>query len=135
MKKYSEATKIKRAERCWKLHSQRREYLNKIKLASGCIDCPKGTFWPPEALQFDHIDPSKKRCQISWVTCAKWDRILEEVKKCVIRCANHHFIKTARERAEHRRFQPIAGFSMNEQKKDELTDDEVMDLEIGMGPF
>ena len=27
------------------------------------------------------------------------------------------------------------GFSMNEQKKDDLTDDEVMDLEIGMGPF
>ena len=45
---------------------------------------------------------------------------------------NDHPVQDARTES---RVQILQGFYMNEQKKDDLTDDEVMDLEIGMGPF
>jgi hypothetical protein len=43
----------------------------------------------PEALQFHHLDPSKKKHQISGQT-RSWENVLKEAKKCVLLCANCH---------------------------------------------
>lgn len=64
-----------------------------IKLAHGCIDC--GYAQHAVALQFDHIGDDKKmnvsdmiRSDYSWIT------ILEEIRKCEVRCANCHAVMT-----------------------------------------
>ena len=42
-----------------------------------------------KALQFHHIDPSQKDFSISHVT-RSWERIKDEIEKCVLVCANCH---------------------------------------------
>lgn len=69
-----------------------REKLNALKLEKGCVDC--GYRMNPVALQFDHMDRSKKRFILGHSLLYSWDTILEEVAKCEIRCANCHAIKT-----------------------------------------
>jgi len=58
-----------------------------------CIDCGNAN---PIVLEFDHVR-GKKRYEISIMLNAgfAWARILEEVAKCEIRCANCHRVKTA----------------------------------------
>ena len=68
--------------------------IDTIKLAKGCVDCPLGTVWHPAALEFDHVYPSQKSFKIAASASRKWENVLEEIKKCVVRCANHHVIKT-----------------------------------------
>jgi hypothetical protein len=50
-------------------------------------------------LEFDHIDASTKSFSIaSAITSTySWNKILDEIEKCQILCANCHKIKTARE--------------------------------------
>ena len=75
-----------------------------LKISIGCEDC--GFASHAFALQFDHIDPATKYRTKSgklvnpsdlFVTCSAWV-FIAEVAKCVIRCANCHAIKTAKER-------------------------------------
>ena len=42
------------------------------------------------ALHFHHVDPSKK--DVSWVKLRSrsWDKVLKELKKCILVCANCH---------------------------------------------
>lgn len=62
-------------------------------LGGKCIDCGYSSHLA--ALDFDHIDPSKKTSTISrLLPAASMEYLLEEVSKCVIRCANCHRIKT-----------------------------------------
>lgn len=42
------------------------------------------------ALEFHHKDPSKKSFTISGKHCLSWQRIREELDKCVLLCANCH---------------------------------------------
>jgi hypothetical protein len=70
-----------------------------IKLHSGCVDC--GYNDHPQALQFDHIGDDKKmnvsdmiRSDYSWIT------IMEEIKKCEVRCANCHAVMTAHRKSQ-----------------------------------
>jgi hypothetical protein len=62
-----------------------------IEIAGGeCCDC--GYKKNISALEFHHLDPEKKSFGIDLrkCSCAKWDRLVEEVKKCVLICANCH---------------------------------------------
>jgi L-lysine 2,3-aminomutase len=58
-----------------------------------CIDCGESD---PVVLDFDHIDPSQKTQTISRLMSGhrKWETILPEVRKCVVRCANCHRRRT-----------------------------------------
>ena len=49
--------------------------------------------------QFHHIDPIKKEFPINARTLCHygWEKILEEIKKCELLCANCHFIKENKE--------------------------------------
>ena len=42
------------------------------------------------ALEFHHIDPNKKEFQIGSGRCVNWEKVKEELKKCVLVCANCH---------------------------------------------
>jgi hypothetical protein len=68
-------------------------YLN----GKGCIDCGEKD---PIVLEFDHIDPGNKEESISKMVrhlTQSWSKILEEINKCEIRCANCHKRRTAKQ--------------------------------------
>lgn len=68
------------------------------------MDC--GGSFPPECMDFDHIDPKAKSFTISnaVVSCAvSWTVVAQEIVKCRLICANCHRIRTA---IQNRRGQP-----------------------------
>ncbi len=68
-------------------------WINKLKAEKGCADC--GTK-DPRVLDFDHTGKHQKQYNISDMvrTYLGKETILKEIKKCEIRCANCHRIKT-----------------------------------------
>jgi hypothetical protein len=73
------------------------DFLRKYKEFHGCKDC-KGKF-PYYVLDFDHLDPSKKKFEPSKLSRnGSWDKMVEEIEKCDVVCANCH-----RERTHQRR--------------------------------
>lgn len=64
------------------------------QLGGVCVDCDNSD---ERVLQFDHMDPSTKARNISALMTRidMLDPTLElEMRKCVIRCANCHIIKS-----------------------------------------
>lgn len=59
-----------------------------------CVDCGESDI---VVLEFDHRDQSLKLWNISTMvsTGFSWEKILEEIKKCDVRCANDHRRRTA----------------------------------------
>ena len=58
-----------------------------------CTDC--GKKYPPFVMDFDHRDPNLKKGIVSrLVTWSGWKKMIEEVKKCDVVCANCHRIRT-----------------------------------------
>ena len=77
--------------------------VNDHKMERGCIDC--GYRVHPWALQFDHIpNRGKKIMAVSRFTDPRKAR--EEMKKCEVRCANCHMIKTQERRRMKRALTP-----------------------------
>jgi hypothetical protein len=78
---------------------ERRTWLDNYKVTAGCVDC--GYNAHPRALDFDHIGTDKVgdvgRLAHSRIA---WPRLLAEIAKCEVVCANCHRIRTyERERA------------------------------------
>lgn len=65
-----------------------------------CADCG-GTFEPYQ-MDFDHRDPTTKSFEVTTgrAMLMSRDRLLEEVAKCEILCANCHAIRSARQAAQ-----------------------------------
>ena len=80
-----------------KVAVQKRRWDQKRRLVAAlggkCVDC--GYDGHPLVFDFDHIDPSTKIIDIG-AKLRGWSykRLLDEAKKCVLRCANCHRIKT-----------------------------------------
>jgi hypothetical protein len=72
----------------------RRDRLDELK-SKPCADCG-GTF-PPYVMDFDHRDPSQKSFTISKRFANRWERLLEEIAKCDVVCANCHRVRTYRQ--------------------------------------
>ena len=68
----------------------RREFLDIIKLEEGCQIC--GYNEHPRALQFDHINPAEKLFTIAGLLTCSMDKLLTELEKCRVLCANCHSI-------------------------------------------
>src|SRR5690349_20946122 len=75
---------------------KRRAALSRLK-AVPCMDC--GGNFPPVAMDFDHVRGEK---EFSIAACAKfsWARLMEEIGKCDVVCANCHRIRTHNRRQE-----------------------------------
>ena len=69
-----------------------------IKVTAGCMDCPPGTVWPPEVLQFDHVR-GVKRGPIAGMGGHAAVTVLDEIAKCEVVCANHHAMRTQARRS------------------------------------
>jgi hypothetical protein len=58
-----------------------------------CVDCGESD---PLVLEFDHRDRKLKRIEVSRLrVMGSWRRIMEEIVKCDVRCANCHRRRTA----------------------------------------
>jgi hypothetical protein len=70
------------------------EKLWRFLLDHPCIDCGESD---PVVLEFDHRDKSGKVREIQWLvhTTTRWDKVLLEIEKCDVRCANCHRRRTA----------------------------------------
>jgi hypothetical protein len=88
-----------------RLNKQKKEYnhqnadINRKLLltylsAHSCIDCGESD---PIVLEFDHVTGQKVRNVSDMVNRCTWPRIEQEISKCVVRCANCHRRKTARD--------------------------------------
>lgn len=60
-------------------------------LGGKCIDCG---ITNPRLLDFDHVDPLQKHFMISQSLNKPFQVLVEEVKKCELRCPNCHRLKT-----------------------------------------
>lgn len=78
-------------------YERRRRAVDAIKLTRGCADC--GYREHAEALDFDHLPGRGKVSHISkLVSNAGMDKILAEIEKCDVVCANCHRVRTAERR-------------------------------------
>lgn len=75
-----------------RLKKIRRRWLNIYKVRKGCSLC--GYNENSAALQFDHLDPSIKVRDVSNMITMKLKRLMDEVRKCRVLCANCHMIHT-----------------------------------------
>lgn len=79
----------------WKKHKltkpDKRAYLIELK-GGKCKDC--GYKAHPAAFEFDHLRDKKLAISNMLNQPYKWERILEEVEKCELVCANCHRIRT-----------------------------------------
>jgi hypothetical protein len=75
-----------------KYHKRIFKYLSKHP----CVDCGEPD---PIVLEFDHIDPRTKKETVAVMLNHQrsWKRIMAEIAKCEVRCANCHRRKSARE--------------------------------------
>jgi hypothetical protein len=75
-----------------KAFNRGRSIVNEYKSKKGCFCC--GYNKHPSALDFDHIDPKQKVMAVSQMLALKEERLLLEIEKCQVLCANCHRIKT-----------------------------------------
>lgn len=75
-----------------RIRAKRKLWIRNYKSERGCADC--GWNSHPVALQFDHLDG--KEFNISTNLNLAWDRILAEIAKCDVGCANCHHLRTYR---------------------------------------
>lgn len=70
--------------------AKKRNVVNQLK-AEPCTDCRSR--FHPEAMGFDHITTDKFK-NVSHMLTYSLERILSEVKKCELVCANCHAVRT-----------------------------------------
>lgn len=66
-----------------------RDWLNKYRTSIACHKCGENH---PACLDFHHKDPAAKDFSVGDMKAMGWskDRLLVEIKKCVVVCANCH---------------------------------------------
>jgi 5-methylcytosine-specific restriction endonuclease McrA len=68
--------------------------LRALKSALGCKDCGEKD---PLVLEFDHQDPKTKKFNIGMRVHGSIAKLMDEIAKCDVRCANCHRRRTFRE--------------------------------------
>ena len=70
-----------------------KSYIVQYKEYRGCMDC--GGKYPSYVLDLDHRDPSKKSFTPSHLyRTNSWNKMMIELEKCDVVCANCHRIRT-----------------------------------------
>ena len=78
-----------------KTRVKNRDLLAELKVQMGCTDC--GYNASPFALEFDHVRGEKANT-IGQMYAFGERKIVEELAKCEVRCANCHSLRTAERR-------------------------------------
>lgn len=102
-KKHYRSNKEKYIARNQKVKLQARKFILNIFLNSQCIDCGETC---PACLQFDHVKGDKVMAVSQLVTYGV-EAVKKEVEKCVIRCANCHAKKTAKDHGWYKKYSSI----------------------------
>ena len=91
-----EKVKSRSRERNKKQLVVNKEYVDKVKSNSGCVDCGETN---PLVLDFDHVE-GEKIMNISDMARTSYSRetIMREIDKCEVRCSNCHRIITHQRR-------------------------------------
>jgi hypothetical protein len=93
-KSYYTKNRSKKRQKDADRRAEIKKVIDKIKAESPCVDC--GRYFPPVAMDFDHVR-GKTKGVANFVSGAyKLDLILEEIKLCELVCACCHRIRTAR---------------------------------------
>ena len=109
-KKYLRSAKGKAAQKTWRQgpgressnevvrrHALRRKaWIDAFKLSKGCFDC--GYKAHPEALEFDHVR-GVKCFELGTRKRLAMERVMAEIEKCDVVCANCHRVRTYDRRA------------------------------------
>lgn len=91
--KWHQENQVRRSKKIKNVRLEVRDEVNEIKEAQGCKDCK--TPFPYYVLQFDHLDGYVKTDKIqNLIRSASRDRVMEEISKCDVVCANCHSIRT-----------------------------------------
>ena len=64
--------------------------MQKMRKEAGCSRC--GYNADPAALHWHHKDPSTKFMEVANMKTYNWNRVLEEIKKCIVLCRRCHAI-------------------------------------------
>jgi hypothetical protein len=95
-----------------------RKYVFKYYLQHPCIDCGEKD---PFVLQLDHVTGDKHKDVSKMVSGRTTVKTLEkEIKKCVVRCANCHSKKTARDQKWYKEFYDHDAKSVKKELEQEL---------------
>lgn len=70
-----------------KTRLEKKEKIQEIKKSKLCLKCGEKRHY---LLDFHHLDPTQKDFQISQGEGKGWNKILEEIAKCVCICSNCH---------------------------------------------
>lgn len=72
---------------------EKRDFIQKYKEFHGCMDC--GGKFPYFVLDLDHRDPHDKKFALNRIhLLTSWDKMVEEINKCDVVCANCHRIRS-----------------------------------------
>jgi hypothetical protein len=70
-----------------------RDYIKQYKESRGCMDC--GNKFPYYVLDLDHREGTDKKFTPAHLhRTNSWEKMIEELKKCDVVCANCHRIRT-----------------------------------------
>jgi hypothetical protein len=96
---YAERGKPARLERQRVHRDAAREWMDSLKEGRPCADC--GRIFAPSIMHWDHLPEYAKVDEIgSMVASLRRARVLDEIAKCELVCANCHVMRTVR-RARH----------------------------------
>lgn len=70
-----------------KFYHRNKENAKKYLSTHPCVDCGETDII---VLEFDHIKGNKEFCISTKYRCRSWKRLLKEIDKCEVRCANCH---------------------------------------------
>ena len=94
----SEASKKAKVEYAKRRRTTRKHWLNKYKISKGCAWCGYSQYGG--SLDFDHIDKTDKVMDISNMRKGNLKKLIAEVRKCRVLCANCHAIHSKNQRDE-----------------------------------
>ena len=81
-------------------YADRQAFIDRIKIESGCADCGYDRY--PEALDFDHLPGFEKSGNVAAMKTYAMPRLLREIAKCEVVCANCHRHRTRERGYGHR---------------------------------
>ena len=85
---YDKIERKKQIARVGRNVSKLRDRFHQWKSTQSCVACGESSV---ECLDLHHVDPKTKDSDVSYLLAFNsWNRIIEEIKKCVVVCSNCH---------------------------------------------